>query len=129
MERTVEVVFAVLPETLEEMKRLPQASLSTPFDTAALTVAALAVYPKDREMSLSMLAFLKGPGTLSPYEQQFLRDRFMDKDSVPRSFFKGAVPQNDYTPDLPAGTYQHLLPPKKVSVHGRAVTDGQSTTG
>ena len=102
MERTVEVVFAALPETLEEMKRLPQASLSTPFDTAALTVAALAVYPKDREMSLSMLAFLKGPGTLSPYEQQFLRDRFMDKDYVPRSFFKGAVPQNDYTPDLPA---------------------------
>ena len=42
MERTVEVVFAELPETLEAMKRLPQASLSTPFDTAALTVAALA---------------------------------------------------------------------------------------
>ena len=51
MERTVEVVFAELPETLEAMKRLSQASLSTPFDTAALTVAALAVYPKDREMS------------------------------------------------------------------------------
>ena len=101
MELTVEVVFAALPETLEEMKRLPQASLSTPFDTAALTVAALAVYPKDREMSLSMLDFLKGPGTLSPYEQQFLRDRFMDKDYVPRSYFNGATPQNDYLPSEP----------------------------
>jgi len=102
MERTVEVVFAELPETLEAMKRLPQASLSTPFDTAALTVAALAVYPKNKEESLAMLAFLKGPAGVSTYEKQFIRDRFMDKDYVPRSYFKGAVPGNDYTPDVPA---------------------------
>ena len=25
----------------------------------------------------------------------------MDKDYVPRSYFKGATPDNDYTPDLP----------------------------
>ena len=48
-----------------------------------------------------MLEFLKGPGALSPYERQFIRDRFMDHDYVPRSYFNGAVPQNDYLPSQP----------------------------
>lgn len=98
---TEEVVFPSLPDTLEQFKSLPQAALNTPFDTAALTVVALCFYPKDRELSLAMLDYLKGPGTLSEYEKQFIRDRFMDKDYVPRSYFKGATPQNDYVPTEP----------------------------
>ena len=39
--RTVDVQFPKLPDTLEEFKALPQAQLSSPFDTAALTVLAL----------------------------------------------------------------------------------------
>lgn len=100
-EYTEEVVFSVLPDTLEQFKNLPQAVLNTPFDTAALTVIALCFYPKDRELSLAMLEYLKGPGCLSEHEKQFLRDRFIDKDYVPRSYFKGATPQNDYTPSKP----------------------------
>jgi hypothetical protein len=48
-----------------------------------------------------MLEFLKGPQPLSPYEKQFIRDRFMDKDYVPRSYFSGAVPANNYLPSQP----------------------------
>ena len=49
-----------------------------------------------------MLQFLSGPRTISPMEQQFIRDRFMDrKDYIPRSYFDGATPQNDYTPSTP----------------------------
>ena len=40
--------FAALPESLEQMKALPEAALSTPFQTAALTVCALCAYAADR---------------------------------------------------------------------------------
>ena len=99
--KTVEVVFPNLPDTLEEFKALSQAQLSTPFETAAMTVLALCFYPQNAELSLGMLDYLKGPQPLSAYDKQFLRDRFMDKDYVPRSYFKGAVPANDYTPAKP----------------------------
>ena len=99
--KTVNVVFDRLPETLEEFKSLPQAVMQNPFDTAALTVLALCFYPQDKELCYQMLEFLKGPGALSPYERQFIRDRFMDHDYVPRSYFNGATPQNDYLPAQP----------------------------
>ncbi len=99
--KSVDVTFAKLPETLEEFMALPQSALANPFDTAALTVLALCFYPQDKELCYQMLEFLKGPGTLSPYEKQFIRDRFMDSDYVPRSYFKGASPQNDYLPSQP----------------------------
>ena len=99
--KSVDITFAALPETLEAMQALPEAAMSTPFETAALTVAALCVYPKNRDESIKMLEFLKGPAGVSEMEKQFIRDRFMDKDYVPRSYFKGSVPGNDYTPDTP----------------------------
>lgn len=99
--KTVDVVFASLPENFEQFAALPQAAMTTPFDTAALTVLAFCFYPKDRELSLQMLNFLRGPRPLSEYDKQFIRDRFMDKDYVPRSYFVGAVPANDYQPSQP----------------------------
>ena len=76
---TVEVVFDKLPETLEEFKALKQAAMATPFDTAALTVLALCFYPKDKDLSIEMLNYLKGPNPLSPMEKQFISSLyFMD---------------------------------------------------
>ncbi len=99
--KTVEVVFSVLPDDLAQFRALPQAALANPYDTAALTVLALCFYPQDKEAALAMLDFLRGPRPLSPFDKQFIRDRFMDADYVPRSYFKGAVPQNDYLPSEP----------------------------
>lgn len=99
--KVVDVTFEVFPATPEDIANMPQGGLTNPFDTAALTVLALAYYPTNKELSLGMLKYLKGPSELSPYEQQFIRDRFMDKDYVPRSYFVGATPQNDYTPSSP----------------------------
>lgn len=95
------VVFGALPETIADFISLSQASLSDPFDTAALTVLALCFYPHDKDLSLRMLNFLKGPAPLSVYEMQFIADRFRDSDYVPRSYFNGAVPSNNYTPSQP----------------------------
>lgn len=101
LNKTVEVTFSRLPDNAAEFKALPQAALSNPFDTAALTVLALCFYPQDKESSLEMLDFLRGPRPLSTYEKQFIADRFRDADYVPRSYFKGATPQNDYLPSEP----------------------------
>ncbi|MBR6038202.1 MAG: hypothetical protein IKP53_05680 [Candidatus Methanomethylophilaceae archaeon] len=98
--KSVDIVFPDIG-TLEEFKALPQAALSTPFDTAAMTVLALCFYPQDKNLCFDMLNFLKGPESLSEYEKSFINDRFRDSDYVPRSYFKGATPQNDYLPSEP----------------------------
>lgn len=93
--------FAALPESLEELKALPESALSSPFATAALTVCALCAYAADKQIGTEMLNFLRGPRPLNNYEISFLNDRFSDGHQVPFSYFKGAVPANDYTPDTP----------------------------
>lgn len=99
---SVEICFPALPDTLEAFRALPQAAMATPFDTAALTVLALCLYPEDKNLSLAALDALRGPRPLSNYDRQFIADRFMDKqDYVPRSYFNGATPQNDCTPSQP----------------------------
>ena len=34
-------------------------------------------------------------------DKQFIADRFRDKDYVPRSYFEGATPENNYEPAQP----------------------------
>ena len=95
------VTFSQLPVSLEQMKAMPEASLKEPENTAALAIAALTLYPIDKDAALQMLEFLQGPKGLSPYDKQFLADRFRDKDYVPRSYFSGATPENNYEPSEP----------------------------
>ena len=97
-----EFTFASLPESLDEFKMLPEAKLDDPYKTAALTVVALCVYAADKNIGIEMLNFLKGPRPLSNMEIQFIDDRLRDgKTYVPFSYFKGATPENGYTPDEP----------------------------
>ena len=95
--------FKALPESVEQLKALPEAALDTPFQAAALTVCALCAYAADKEIGLSMFEFLRGPGgPLSPMDKQFLADRFADeKFYLPFSYFAGATPENNYTPSEP----------------------------
>ena len=59
---------------------------------------------RKRTFAKRSASFLRGPRPLSGVDKQFIRDRFMDgKDYIPRSYFKGATPQNDYTPVEPYG--------------------------
>lgn len=93
--------FSEIPSTLDELKLLPEAKLETPFMTAALTVLALCRYEKDVNSAIEMINFLKGPVDLTEYDKQFLRDRLKGKSYVPRSYFEGTSPENDYTPPVP----------------------------
>ena len=109
-------LFASLPETLEQMRSMPEAALSDPFQTAALTVCALCVYSGYPKIGAEMLNWLRGPRPLSPFDISFLNDRFRDGIHVPFSYFHGAVPENDYTPSYPlnltieAGPYADANP-------------------
>ena len=95
------IVFNSLPVTFEDFKALPQAAMSTPFDTAAMTVLAFCYYPQNKDLALQMLNYLRGPRPLSGGDISFYADRFRDGDYVPRSYFEGSTPANDYTPAEP----------------------------
>lgn len=94
--------FTSLPESLAELQALPEASMDTPFKTAALTVLALCAYAADRNIGTEMLNFLRGPRPLNGQEISFLNDRFRDgKTYLPFTYFSGSTPDNNYTPTLP----------------------------
>jgi len=90
-----------LPVNLAQLQAMPEGALRKPEYTAALTVAALCIYPLNRDAALEMLNYLQGPRGITPYDRQFLADRFRDKDYVPRSYFAGATPENNYEPSEP----------------------------
>lgn len=98
---TYTVKLSRLPTSLAQLQEMPEGRLQKPEYTAALTVAALCLYSTDKETALQMLEYLHGPKGISVYDKQFLADRFRDKDYVPRSYFAGATPQNNYAPTVP----------------------------
>lgn len=93
--------FENIPESIEEFKSLKIANLDNPFKTAALTVVALFVYPKNKKVSIDMLNFLRGPRPLNGQNISFLDDRFREKSYIINSYFEGATPENDYKPNTP----------------------------
>jgi len=95
------VTLRQIPTSLAQLQTMPEAALKQPEHTAALTIAVLCMYPIDKEAALEMLNYLQGPRGVTPYDKQFLADRFRDKDYVPRSYFAGATPQNNYEPSEP----------------------------
>lgn len=100
--KTETFTFSALPESLAEMQALSEASLTTPFQTAALTVLALCAYAADRNVGLEMLNWLRGPRPLNGQEISFLNDRFRDgKTYLPFTYFVGSTPDNNYTPNEP----------------------------
>ena len=94
--------FDKLPATLEELKELPEAKLTDYFSTAALAVIALDVCSTNFAEGERMLDFLNGPNTFSDSDRQFIKGQFMDgRNYIARSYFKGATPENNYTPSEP----------------------------
>ena len=99
--KSVKITFSALPDSYEGFIALPEAKMDNPFSSAALTVLAFCFYPENKDLSLQMLDFLRGPRPLSVMDKQFIADRFRDKDYVPRSYFEGATPNNNYLSSEP----------------------------
>ena len=96
-----EITLNRLPKTLEELRAMPEAELTSPEEVAALTVAVLAQYPENPSETEKMLDFLRGPRPLNGIDKQFIRDRFRGKEYLMRSYFSGSSPENNYTPVQP----------------------------
>lgn len=94
--------FVALPESVEELRSLPEAAMDTPFKTAALTVCALCAFAAVPEIGTQMLNFLRGPRPLNGSDISFIKDRFRgDRSYIIFSYFAGATPENNYTPTQP----------------------------
>ena len=93
--------FDKIPNTVEELRSLDEYALTDPFEGAALTVLALCAYESGADKCYAMLDALKGSHPLSTLEKQFIRDRLSGKAYVPRSYFNGTSPQNNYTVEPP----------------------------
>lgn len=93
--------FSAIPSNVEELKAINEASLDTPYKTAALAVLALCNFEKSADKTYEMLDFLNGPDDVSPYTKQFIRDRLNGKYYKTFSFFAGATPENGYKPSEP----------------------------
>ncbi len=94
--------FTALPENVEQMKALPEATMDTPFKTAALTLCALCMYGAAPDTGVELLNYLRGPRPLSGHDISFLKDRFRgERTYLPFSYFAGATPDNNYTPSKP----------------------------
>ena len=93
--------FNSLPRNKEELLRLPEAKLDSPFKTVALAILSLCRYKDNIDDAYEMINFLRGPEPLSEFDKQFLRDRLKGKEYKPFSFILGATPENGYTPKSP----------------------------
>lgn len=101
MGKVEKFIFTRLPQDASELQAMAEGELKTPYQTAALTVAALCRYGDNPEKAIEMLNYLKGPQPLTKQDSQFLRDRLAGKSYKPYSFFEGATPANNYTPNQP----------------------------
>lgn len=99
--RTESFTFTALPNSLAELKAMPEASLDSAFKTTALTIAVLCAYEQSLDACIEMLNFLKGPAEVSTYEKGFIKERLSGKFYKTFSFFEGAVPENGYKPNTP----------------------------
>ena len=102
--KSVSVAFDSMPETLAEFTALPQAAMTTPFDTAALAVAALSAYSISKDETVAMLSYLRGPNTMTKPDVSFLAERMAQNNKagfLGASYFDGATPENEYTPAQP----------------------------
>jgi len=101
---SVSTTFDSIPTTLAEFIALPQAELTTPFDTAAMTVATLCAYALNMDEAVAMLNHLKGPNPLSARDISFLAERMAQNKKagfLGASYLNGANPENNYTPSKP----------------------------
>ena len=103
---TERFTFNELPKNLDSLKALSIANMDSPFKTAALTILSLCIYANNKDEGVKCLNFIRGPHQkpLMPSEIQFFDDRFRDSNGgklIPFSYFKGANPDNEYTPAKP----------------------------
>lgn len=98
----IRVTFEQLPKTAQDLEALlalyPQSDAR---HAGAFFLASLVRYVDSAEDGLAMIDLLRGPRPMNDMDKDFVKDRLRDKTYLPRAYFEGAKPDNDYTPDIP----------------------------
>ena len=96
----MQITIQELPGSLQEFEALAGAPRS-PENICALFLCALSLFDGDKDAGTAAMNLLRGPRPMTPYDQQFLRDRLRGKSYLPLAYFEGATPQNGYRPTVP----------------------------
>lgn len=98
----IQVTFEQLPKTVQDLEALlalyPQSDAR---HTGAFFLASLVRYVDSVDDGLAMIDLLRGPRPMNGMDKDFLKDRLREKTYLPRAYFEGAAPDNDYAPDTP----------------------------
>lgn len=98
----VKYIFNTMPQTAADIEALISVyPVTDRHNTVAFFMTSLVKYIEDTDEGLAMIDVLKGPQKLSDTDKSFIKDRFSDKKYLPRVYFEGATPGNNYTPDQP----------------------------
>lgn len=96
------ITISHLPQTLAEFKAMPQMDLRKPENTVVMFLCAANLWTIDKASGEDAINLLSNPKRqMTNFDKQFLRDRLGDKHYLPRSYFEGASPDNNYTPSQP----------------------------
>lgn len=93
--------FSAIPTNVEELRKLPEAVLDTPYKTAALALLVLCHYKDNPDETFEMFDFLNGPDEVLPSTRAMIEERLVEAVYKPYSFFAGATPENEYKPNEP----------------------------
>ncbi len=96
------IEFNTLPSSVNDINNILQGKRTDYNMVCALTVVALCKYKSSPDECYEMLNALCNPAEpITEYTKHFIRDRLRGKEYKPFSYFKGATPENGYTPSTP----------------------------
>ena len=102
LDGAVKYIFNTLPQSAEDIKALIAVyPVTDRHNTVAFFMASLVRYIEDTQEGLAMIDVVKGPQKLSDTDKAFIKERFSDKQYLPKAYFEGAQPANNYEPDSP----------------------------
>ena len=95
-------IFSELPQNASDLEALiaihDQSDART---TAAYFFTALVRYVDSPDDAFAMIDVLRGPQPMSDGDKSFMEERLSDKLYLPRAYFEGAEPKNEYEPTEP----------------------------
>ena len=95
------ITFDSLPTNISEFTALAEGKLTNPEYTCALFLCALNIFINNKDEGIAAINILKGPQPLSPTEINWFKDRVSDKKYLPKVYFAGSTPENNYEPTKP----------------------------
>ena len=123
----IKVTFHQLPRTEKDMEALLELyPRSDARNVSAFFLASLVRYVDSPNDAFAMIDVLRGPQPMSDADKSFMKERLSDKLYLPRAYFEGAVPKNEYQPDEPwvLIVYDDPVPPPEGYSYTQVKTSG-----